>query len=139
MKNVLLAIVGLLLLSGLGYYYFADKDTALEDVVVGSEKVMADQKEEGKNTDKPESGDTKTFTLEEVEKHSEVGDCWLVLDGKVYDVTEFINSHPGGEAILQGCGKDATELFETRPMGSGTAHSLRARSIREQYYIGDFE
>lgn len=54
-------------------------------------------------------------------------------------VTEFISSHPGGKAILEGCGTDATELFETRPMGSGTAHSERARTLRENYYIGDLK
>lgn len=81
----------------------------------------------------------KYFTLEEIEAHSSEGDCWLVIDGKVYDVSEFVSSHPGGRAILEGCGKDATELFRTRPMGSGTPHSDRAWELLKRYYIGELK
>lgn len=80
-----------------------------------------------------------TFTLEEVSKHNSSDDCWMIFDDKVYEVTGFIPMHPGGEAILQGCGKDATTLFETRPMGSGTPHSQNARDKRETYWIGDID
>ena len=45
--------------------------------------------------------------------------------------------HPGKEAILEGCGKDATILFNTRPMGSGTPHSNTARSYLNDFQIGD--
>jgi cytochrome b involved in lipid metabolism len=82
-------------------------------------------------------GAEKTFTLEEISRHSSAEDCWLAISGKVYDVSGFISSHPGGTAILQGCGKDATGFFETRPMGSGTPHSPTARELRENYYIGE--
>merc|ERR1712178_457878 len=52
------------------------------------------------------------YTLEEVAKHSTKADCWVVLDGKVLDVTKFLGEHPGGElAILTFAGKDATEEF----------------------------
>ena len=44
-----------------------------------------------------------------------------------------------GKAILEGCGKDGTELYETRPMGSGTPHSDRARNLLEDYYIGELK
>jgi len=52
------------------------------------------------------------YTLEEVAKHNTKADCWVVLDGKVLDVTKFLGEHPGGElAILTFAGKDATEEF----------------------------
>ncbi len=39
----------------------------------------------------------------------EVGDCWLVIEGRVYDVSEFMIRHPGGRwIILAQAGKDAT-------------------------------
>jgi cytochrome b involved in lipid metabolism len=79
----------------------------------------------------------ETYTLTQVAEHNSNDDCWLVLDGKVYDVTGFIGSHPGGAAIIEGCGTDATTLFETRPMGSGTPHSINARNLQENYYIGE--
>ncbi len=78
-----------------------------------------------------------SYSLDELALHNTEQDCWLVLGDKVYDVTKFISSHPGGKAILEGCGKDATELFETRPMGSGAPHSENARKISEDYIIGD--
>jgi cytochrome b involved in lipid metabolism len=87
--------------------------------------------------------DIATFTLAEVAAHSTQGDCWLAINGMVYDVTSFIATHPGGEAILEGCGKDATSLFNERTredgstVGSGTPHSSNARSQLESFYIGD--
>merc|ERR1719265_2588100 len=52
------------------------------------------------------------ITLEEVAKHNTKGDCWVVLNGEVLDVTNFLKDHPGGElAIMTFAGKDATEEF----------------------------
>merc|ERR1719181_155212 len=52
------------------------------------------------------------FTLEEVAKHNNKESCWVVLDDRVLDVTDFLKDHPGGElAILTFAGKDATEEF----------------------------
>jgi len=85
-----------------------------------------------------ETGAT-TYTIQELAKHSTRDDCWLLIHGKVYDVTSFVSNHPGGEAILEGCGKDATQLYETRPMGSGTPHSQRARDSLENFYIGEIQ
>ena len=86
-----------------------------------------------------DSATTKSYDLTEIAKHVQPTDCWFAVEGKVYDVTPFIASqkHPGKDAILQGCGKDATELFNTRPMGSGTPHSDKARSMITNFYIGE--
>lgn len=43
---------------------------------------------------------SKNFTLEECAKHNTEKDCWLVIHGKVYDVTEFLDEHPGGYDIV---------------------------------------
>jgi len=52
--------------------------------------------------------------LAEVQKHSFPNDCWIILNGKVYDFTKFAPSHPGGASvILQRAGQDASELFNT--------------------------
>ncbi|KAJ9454855.1 Nitrate reductase [Diplonema papillatum] len=48
----------------------------------------------------------------EVARHNKKGDMWMVLQGKVYDVTLFGKHHPAGEAILLPCaGKDATLMY----------------------------
>ena len=42
-------------------------------------------------------------------------DCWIAIKGKVYDVTPYLQEHPGGvPAIVMNAGKDATEDFEVR-------------------------
>lgn len=55
--------------------------------------------------------DDSSYSLEEVAQHSTPEDCWLAIDGEVYDVSNFVSEHPGGEEILKGCGKDASTLF----------------------------
>jgi isopentenyl diphosphate isomerase/L-lactate dehydrogenase-like FMN-dependent dehydrogenase len=48
-----------------------------------------------------------------VSKHNTPESCWVVLYGNVYDVTEFLPSHPGGsKIILQLAGRDATEEYD---------------------------
>lgn len=90
------------------------------------------------NTNRSNNEKKWFFTLEEVAKHNKPDDCWMVIHGKVYDVTSYIYLHPGGDIILQGCGKDATELFETKG-GLGGPHSKRARQLLEKYYIGELK
>lgn len=43
---------------------------------------------------------TKTITKGELEKHNDEKDCWLAIGGKVYDVTKFLDNHPGGPEIV---------------------------------------
>ncbi|KAF1800507.1 cytochrome b5 [Mucor lusitanicus] len=74
------------------------------------------------------------YSLSEVEKHNVKGDLWLVIEGKVYNVTTFAADHPGGErAIYEEAGKDATEAF------NDIGHSEAAHEWLNDYYIGDLE
>merc|ERR1719511_658329 len=53
------------------------------------------------------------YTMEEVAKHTKKGDVWVVLHGRVLNVSNFLSQHPGGElAILTFAGKDATAEFD---------------------------
>lgn len=85
-------------------------------------------------------GEKLSFTFEEIAMHATPTDCWFAVEDKVYNVTKYIesNKHPGGSIILQGCGKDATELFNTKA-GKGEMHSDEARNFLEDYYIGELE
>ncbi|DBA71154.1 TPA: hypothetical protein ACH3X2_011558 [Trebouxia sp. C0005] len=77
---------------------------------------------------------TKKHTLEDCKAHNREEDCWLVIGGKVYDVTQFLDEHPGGfDIVLAATGKDATEDFEE------IGHSNAAREMLDKYYIGEFE
>ncbi|KAG2701380.1 hypothetical protein I3843_06G038400 [Carya illinoinensis] len=80
------------------------------------------------------ASDRKVHHFEEVEKHNTTKDCWLIISGKVYDVTAFMDDHPGGdEVLLSATGKDATNDFED------VGHSDSAREMMDKYYIGDID
>ena len=36
----------------------------------------------------------------EIAKHNTRSSCWLIVHEQVYDVTEFLDDHPGGASIL---------------------------------------
>ena len=76
--------------------------------------------------------ETRVITLEEAKKHNTLEDCWLVMFEKVYDVTKFMDDHPGGsEIMLDVTGRDATEDFED------VVHSSTARKQLDGIYIGE--
>eukprot|EP00756_Hemistasia_phaeocysticola_P000052 Hpha_TRINITY_DN10036_c0_g1::TRINITY_DN10036_c0_g1_i1::g.83947::m.83947 len=59
---------------------------------------------------------------------------WVIVNGKVYDLTGFVDSHPGGRGVLlENAGKDATKVFDA------AGHSARARRNLESLYIGDVQ
>ena len=64
------------------------------------------------------------YTLEEVAQHSTPDDCWTVLEGRGYDVTEYAKVHPGGKKIFLGAGKDATELYAQYHPWVNAAHLI---------------
>ncbi|CAD8053316.1 unnamed protein product [Paramecium primaurelia] len=54
----------------------------------------------------------KSYTIEEVQLHNTYKDAWIVLQDNIYDISYYIDKHPGGrEQILRGVGRDATFLF----------------------------
>ncbi|CDK27438.1 unnamed protein product [Kuraishia capsulata CBS 1993] len=54
----------------------------------------------------------KLIPVDEFLKHNKPDDCWVVLNGWVYDMTEFKEIHPGGRnVIIRNAGKDATKIF----------------------------
>lgn len=76
--------------------------------------------------------DVKYYTLEDIRVHNMSNDTWLIIHDKVYDITSFLEEHPGGEEVLlEQAGADATESFED------VGHSTDAREMLTQYYIGE--
>jgi len=72
----------------------------------------------------------KKIKLKEVQKHGKKEDAWIGLFGNVYDITKWIDIHPGGDVILYGIGKDATEMF------TNVGHQADALQFLEKYRIG---
>ncbi|XP_030383178.1 cytochrome b5 [Scaptodrosophila lebanonensis] len=72
------------------------------------------------------------LTLEQVAHHDSYDDCWIVIYDRVYDVTQFLHDHPGGEdVIMDHAGRDATIAFH------GTGHSRAAIEKMREFLIGE--
>jgi cytochrome b involved in lipid metabolism len=84
-----------------------------------------------------------TLTLSEIAKHNKSSDCFMLISGKVYNITPFFGSHPGGNATMAAtCGTDSTAAYYTKdPYAtssySSSAHSSNAQSMLASYYIGN--
>jgi len=78
----------------------------------------------------PDAGITRA----QVELRNSKNACWSIIDEKVYDLTKWIDSHPGGPSYIQFiCGKDGTNSFKAQ-------HSGRANPIARlaDFFVGDF-
>lgn len=74
----------------------------------------------------------KYYRLSEVEERNSFKSTWIVINNKVYDVTKFLEEHPGGEEVLrEQAGGDATESFED------VGHSTDAREMASSMVIGE--
>uniref|UniRef100_A0A672NRY5 Fatty acid desaturase 2-like n=1 Tax=Sinocyclocheilus grahami TaxID=75366 RepID=A0A672NRY5_SINGR len=68
----------------------------------------------GQQTDRiaDTNGRFGTYTWEEVQKHTKSGDQWIVVERKVYNVSQWVKRHPGGLRIIgHYAGEDATDAF----------------------------
>ncbi|PYH91941.1 cytochrome b5 [Aspergillus ellipticus CBS 707.79] len=76
--------------------------------------------------------DAKELTLQEVSGHNTKKDLYMVIHDKVYDVSSFVDEHPGGEEVLLDVGgQDGTEAFED------VGHSDEAREILDGLLVGN--
>lgn len=77
---------------------------------------------------------TTTYTTTLVAQHNTVNDCWIIVNNKVYGITQYIPFHPGGtNEIRPWCGKESTQAFTTR--GGNGRHSTSAWNQLERYYL----
>ncbi len=85
----------------------------------GSAPTTSTDTTSGTSTDTTGGGDTVTsYSMADVATHKDGTSCWTVINGGVYDVTSWINQHPGGpDAILSLCGKDGSSTFTNQHEG----------------------
>ncbi len=79
--------------------------------------------------------EVKFYTLAEVSTHNKQSDCWTTINGSVYNLTEWIAEHPGGEgAILGLCGIDGSTAFNTQHGGQ-----KRPASYLDSFKVGELK
>ena len=61
------------------------------------------------------------YTMAKVKENNSSASCWSVISGNVYDLTKWINQHPGGPSAIQSlCGVDGTSSFLAQHRGGGS-------------------
>lgn len=138
MKN-LVPVLGVIVLIGIaGVVFVATSNQSQEETrnIESTNNLDGGETNMGDQADEQITEEVQGYTLAEIAQYNTTSSCWMAVDGKVYDVTSYINRHPGGSAsIASGCGTDATEIFFERP-SDGESHSNNAVRQLEQYYIG---
>jgi hypothetical protein len=76
------------------------------------------------------------FSLDDVARHGDAESCWMAIEGRVYDFTDYIPEHPTRPSVvLRWCGREATEGMR-RKGRLGRDHSPAAWAAMEAYLIG---
>lgn len=71
------------------------------------------------------------YSYSEVNIHNKITNCWIIIHDRVYDITDYLEEHPGGQHILLTyAGKDATDAFDN------IGHTSRAFHELNKYVIG---
>ncbi|KAL7943061.1 hypothetical protein V8C42DRAFT_347039 [Trichoderma barbatum] len=71
------------------------------------------------------------YSLQEIGLHNSAGDAWMVIHGEVYDVTKYIQSHPGGvDVLIEAAGTNSSEDFDN------AGHSNDAFNLMVPLQIG---
>ncbi|KNC83400.1 hypothetical protein SARC_04341 [Sphaeroforma arctica JP610] len=78
-----------------------------------------------------ETDELEPFTMDEVREHANKDDCWIIIDGVIYDVTSLLSQHPGGQAVLLSFGgKDVSAEYHAMK------HSSQAQAMRPGLAVG---
>ncbi|TFK20518.1 oxidoreductase [Coprinopsis marcescibilis] len=76
----------------------------------------------------------RIYAAEDVAEHASAKSCWITRAGKVFDVTKFLQDHPGGDdLILEHAGKDVEDIMKD---SEEHVHSDSAYDMLDEYVIG---
>lgn len=77
---------------------------------------------------------SRLVSYQELKDHAKEDDLWLLIHGKVYNVTSFVSQHPGGkEPFLNAAGKDATPYYDK-------VHTMeKVQNVPADWIVGDID
>lgn len=82
-------------------------------------------------TNQDTNNSVTTISMSEAQQHNSITDCYLIIKNSVYDVTSFIDQHPGGKnKIIENCGSEVTGVFTK-------IHSNFAWDLLGKYKVAD--
>ena len=91
------------------------------------------KKSEVTNIKDPVLNTLTKYSIIDIQKHNNPSDCWTAINDKVYNLTEWINKHPGGaKEIISLCGIDGS-------LGYNAQHGGKRKPANElaNFLIGD--
>lgn len=132
-KELIFSLIGIFLIS---YFIFVTINENQKNNFSSSQNNRQNYQQNPQDNQKLKQSKTIILTSEEVAKHNSSTDCWLIIDNNVYNVTSYINKHPGGaQALIFFCGKEATQAFETKG-NKNKPHSQTAKIVLDKMRIG---
>ncbi|KAL2642066.1 hypothetical protein R1flu_009653 [Riccia fluitans] len=112
-------------------------DSVLDSLLDGAQETNFRRRKSSKESAN-DAQNVKVVTLEEVRKHRTPEDAWIVVDGEVYDITDFLENHPGGaELIMEHLEDDNVyEIMKGVDESSDHSHSKAAFNMLQQFHVG---
>ena len=132
---IFFAIVVAVLIAGL-IFYQNNKNTVNKNNNISTSKIKTVNMTSN-STSSVNINSSPKLTIAEVAKHNQINDCYMIISSKVYDLTSYSLSHPGGTRTIENsCGTDATIAYNTKG-NRGRPHSSYASNLLDQYYLGN--
>lgn len=120
-KSLIFGIIGIIIIGG-GIFFYQSWNKYAPTTYVTDSGTTVD------TTTGATSTQTPTFTMAEVATHKDQSSCYSVIQSKVYDLTLWINMHPGGkDKILSICGIDGTQAFMNQHHGAQKQMDILSR------------
>ena len=121
--KILGGIAGIAILLG-GWYYFNFQKYAPTTYVTDTPTGQVTTN----TTTGTTSTATPTYTLSDITSHKNATSCYSIINTSVYDLTTWVNMHPGGKgAILSICGTNGTDAFMKKHKGGEKFMTILAR------------
>ena len=77
------------------------------------------------------------ITIAQLQQNKTNDSCWITVKKKVYNLTKFVEKHPGGKELFNGCGKEIDSMFPAHPGGRFDSPQNLQKIL--PYYLGELE